>query len=247
MYICVCIEELLLIASFLLKHSDGMPPNYVASAEHTQPTLVATAVLLWWWMSLLIGRVADARPLPVTLRIECGWWNSKVAHARPLPVTLKIECGWWNSKCTSCADTYIYISTTTRHSFSCDASQHPEWIPNKCIAHYAVYSLVITETWPDMSIPNAINRMCILVEIVASHLIEKTIWDSTNPSANLSSSSVWDVTEFFVMWPHCANTWDCVRCLHVPHVRNSLLTWISWGSTIYLIPKGKLFLILSPF
>ena len=190
--------------------------------------------------------MVDARPLPVTLKIECGWWNSKVADERPLPVTLKIECGWWNSKYTSCTTNYIYIPTTTRHSFSCDASQPPEWIPNSCIVLYVVWAIAERVAWPDISIPNTINRICILVEIVASHLIEKTISDSTNPSANPSDSSVLDVTDFFVMWHHWPNTWDCVRCLPVSHVRNSLSNWISWGSTTNLIPKGKLFLTLTP-
>ena len=231
----------------MLKHSGGMPPNYVANAGHTQLTLVPTVVLPWWWMSLLNGKVADARPLPVTLKIGCGWWNSKVADARSLPVILKIECGRWNSKYTSCTANYIYIPNTTRHSFSCDASKHPEWIPNKCIVHYVVWALAERVTWPDISIPNTINRVCIFVEIVASHLIEKTILDSTKPSANPSGSSVRGVTDFFVMWPHWANTWNCVRCLSVPHVRNSLLNWINWGSTNYLIPKGKLILTPTPF
>ena len=191
--------------------------------------------------------MADARPLPVTLKIECGWWNSKVADARPLPVTLKIECGWWNSKYTSCTTNYINIPTTTSHSFSCDASQHPEWIPNKCIVLYVVWAIAERVAWPDISIPNTINRMCILVEIVASYLIEKTISDSTNPSAKPSDSSVLDVTDFFVMWHHWPNTWDCVQCLPVSHVRKSLSNWINWGSTKNLIPKGKLFLTLTPF
>ena len=73
-----------------------------------------------------------------------------------------------------------------------------------------------------MSIPNTINRMCIPVETVASHLIETSIWDSTKTSANASVSSVRNVTEFFVVWPHWANIWDCVWCLYMPHELNQL-------------------------
>ena len=51
----VCIQETLIIVSYMLQHSGGMPPNYVASVGHTQLTLVAIVVLAWWWMSLLNG------------------------------------------------------------------------------------------------------------------------------------------------------------------------------------------------